>query len=236
MSLNESVRFQGFILLRLIFAFLLIKIILAVFAASWLAHLFVPLLLIVFSFGSDGKIQWQKIRLSLRAPRGWADIVCVAFFIFPILMNVLFFGDSAVGTLLIWRDWLLSDTAIFSVLLAPLAEELFFRGWLLQKQLDRELVHNEFALARQLKIIYLNALVFWFMHAPVKLTLWEEALSEGMLPMSPGPFFLGLVVATFALKTKHLRAAILFHAIANSHGPLWWPILKFEWLRHLFYQ
>jgi len=135
-----------------------------------------------------------------------------------------------------WQLWLAAGSSLASIVLAPIAEEIFFRGWLLKHQLHQVSNEPSIPVFVQAKIIYVNALIFWLMHAPVNFELWRHSLSEGLIPLSPGPFLLGVVVTALTMKTGHLRAAILFHAIANSHGPLWWPILKYDWVRHLFYQ
>jgi membrane protease YdiL (CAAX protease family) len=232
----EAPIFQRFLVLRLIVSFLLVKLVLAVFSEGWLAQLFVPLLLVTIAFGSGGKSLWSNARMMFQSPPDWGDGLCLAFFITPILMNMAYLTHASAESFTLWRLWLMSSSALFSVLFAPIAEEIFFRGWLLQQQLSRcsgQLVPSA---SSQLKIIYLNSLAFWLMHAPIDPAAWRHSLSDGFVPLSPGPFLLGLVATAFTLKTGNMRAAILFHAIANSQGPLWWPLLKQDWVRQLFYQ
>lgn len=227
---------QRFVSLKLLSVFLLVKLILVLFSDGWFPQVVVPLLLAIIALWLGGKSFARELTKILRSPPDWADGVCLFFFIFPLIVSATLFSESMLESLLQWRVWLVAGSSLFSIVLAPIAEEMFFRGWLLKQQLHQLSHEPSVPVFAQAKIIYVNALVFWLMHAPVDFELWRHALSEGLMPMSPGPFLLGVVVAVLALKTGHLRAAILFHAIANSHGPLWWPILKYDWLRHLFYQ
>lgn len=222
--------------LRVVIAFLLVKALIAAFPDGWQAQALVPVLLVLMTLGDGDNLHWKRVWLSFQAPRDWADVVCALFFAFPLLATILVWGHSSVSVYHSWHLWLMSGSAVFSIILAPIAEEFFFRGWLLERQLKGQTPQGLLSVSAQLKVIYLNALVFWLMHAPADFMLWKEALAVGAFPLSPGPFFLGLVSAMLALKTGNLRAATLFHAIANSHGPLWSPLLKYDWLRELFYQ
>jgi len=233
---HESEKHQKFLGLKLLFAFLLIKLTLYVFSVSWYAQLIVPLLLVSLALGAAGKHTFLQVRRVFSSPPDWADGICLFFFSLPLVLSALLLGKTSVESFHLWRVWLVNPSSGFSVLVAPIAEEIFFRGWLLDQQLRRCSQVQKLSATTQMKIVYLNALAFWLMHAPIDPTLWYHSLNEGLVPLSPGPFLLGLATAALTLKTGHIRAAIVFHSIANSHGPLWWPLLKHDWVRNLFYQ
>jgi hypothetical protein len=89
-----------------------------------------------------------------------------------------------------------------------------------------------------LQICYLNGLLFWLMHFPIPanfVALWGDALSRGMIPLSPGPFLLGLTTAAMTISSGTPRSALIFHVLANSLGPLWWPLLSDQNVRSFFY-
>jgi membrane protease YdiL (CAAX protease family) len=168
--------------------------------------------------------------------RLWRDDAFVlAYFLLPLVLNLLFLSESWTQTKSNWQDWVLSEVGLLSILAAPIAEEYFFRGWLLKRQWEalESLPRKSFWTA--FKTCYVNALVFWLMHMPIDLNLWKQALLVGAVPASPGPFLLGLVTCLLTLRTGNLRAAILFHAVANASGPLWWPLMASENLRSIFY-
>jgi membrane protease YdiL (CAAX protease family) len=232
----DAADFQRFLSLRLLFAFLLVKMLLVVFSGGWLAQLLVPFLLVIIAAVWGGRCLWSQVRALFQSPPDWGDGVCFVFFVVPVLLSATFYNEGSAESFTNWRLWLVSSSSLFSIVFAPIAEELFFRGWLLRQQRIRCAENHTLTVSDQLKIIYLNAFAFWLMHAPLEPKLWIDSLHEGSVPMSPGPFLLGLVTAALTLNLGHLRAAVLFHAIANSQGPLWWPLLKHDWVRQLFYQ
>ncbi len=124
--------------------------------------------------------------------------------------------------------------AFHNYFLAPVYEEIFFRGALLLA-LNRLL--SEFFNQKQVFYwsIYLSAIIFWIFHFPTSFDLWKAALSQGGLPLSPGPFMLGLVCAFIAQKDGSCVYAIILHVLANSCGELWGQIITNETLLRLFY-
>jgi membrane protease YdiL (CAAX protease family) len=87
-----------------------------------------------------------------------------------------------------WRLFLL-------VVLAPVSEEIFFRGFLLRAL--REVYPAWAAVA-------ISALIFMAGHGGLR----------------PGPLLLGLITAPAALATGSLLPGVLFHAISNAYGPI----------------
>lgn len=89
------------------------------------------------------------------------------------------------------------------LILAPLSEELFFRGILLRGL--REAYSPFWSVA-------LSSVIFMGAHGGFK----------------PGPLILGLIAAPVAFRTHSILAGILFHAISNAYGPAmltWFPNL-----------
>jgi len=87
--------------------------------------------------------------------------------------------------------------------LAPISEELFFRGFVL-----RALCSTYPALIA----VVFSAVMFMLVHGG----------------FAPGPLILGLVTAPVVLRTRSILPAIVFHAISNLYVPVmlvWFPNL-----------
>lgn len=220
---------------RVILAFLGVKACIHLVSNEVLSHVLVAVLLLTLASLSTGLSLTQRLRDSLRGGPDLQDGVCFGFLALPLALNLIFLPHEWHQTSQIWKQWILSISGLCSIVLAPVAEEVFFRGWLLSRQIEKcqgEFRQNAFEIG---KACYLNALVFWVMHFPIDLHLWKNAFLRGHIPISPGPFLLGLATACLTLRSGHLRAAIIFHAIANATGPLWWPLLANDFVRSLFY-
>jgi membrane protease YdiL (CAAX protease family) len=172
--------------------------------------------------------------------RGWCfgDSVCLVYGVLPFLLNAFFRPVPWNSLLAEFAVWLTSTAGLFSIFLAPVAEEYFFRGWLLHGQIaviEQKDVRGASFRSRWLGICYVNALIFWLLHAPMDVPAWRWALAEGKIPVSLGPFFLGLVTCSLTLFSGRLRPAIVFHMLANALGPVWHPLLSSDAVRAIFY-
>lgn len=172
--------------------------------------------------------------------RGWCfgDSVCLVYGILPFLLNVFLRPVPWNSMLAEFAVWLTSAAGLFSICLAPVAEEFFFRGWLLQGQkavIEQRDSKGAFLSGHWWGICYLNALIFWLLHAPLDVSVWRWALAEGKIPVSLGPFFLGLATCSLTLFFGRLRPAIVFHMLANALGPVWHPLLSSDAVRSIFY-
>lgn len=128
----------------------------------------------------------------------------------------------------------LASEHFYVMLLAPLYEEIFFRGAFLYtlQQCFSILFKNERA---SFWSVYVSALVFWVFHIPLNGQVWSEALAQGGIPASPGPFLLGIVCGIITIKDKSILFAVLFHVLANSLGIFWEQIIRNEHLLQMFY-
>ncbi len=123
--------------------------------------------------------------------------------------------------------------SILAITATPLYEEYFFRGSL-QPILAHKLSHKMPQSKADLWAVYLSALVFWLFHAPLSPSVWQQAFSQGAIPLSPGAFFLGLACGFVALRDESLWFAILLHAFANWMGPVWGGILPASIMPYFF--
>jgi membrane protease YdiL (CAAX protease family) len=134
---------------------------------------------------------------------------------------------------------------IQNIVLAPIYEELFFRGRALSKMrlvffpnLSKETNVNSrfyvlFTLQGAWKLVYFNALLFWFFHIP-----WVS-LINGNLSASIGSFLLGLLCASLVVSGRSLAFVICCHAFANASGFMWFQIFeasKLGFLMQYFFQ
>ena len=99
---------------------------------------------------------------------------------------------------------LLNPNTIAIILLAPIAEELFFRNYI-QKYLERR---NNALLA-----LICSALLFALIHAPYMNLLVASANQDWHMPYMA--FFGGVLSGTLYYKTKSLGPSILFHVFWN---------------------
>ncbi|MEY4065809.1 MAG: Type prenyl endopeptidase Rce1-like [Pseudomonadota bacterium] len=235
-------RRNSFVLKRLVlglfFAFLSVKAGKEWMSGDTLRHLFLACALVgIASLLRLPKIVSNQGNDKARG-RWFADVVCLVYGLAPFLLNALFKPMHWMTTLADTASWLTSSSGIFSVFLAPVVEEYFFRGWLLNGQrtlYEPPQSETESTGSRWLMLCYTNALFFWALHAPFDWSVWKLALSDGKMPMSLGPFFLGLVTCALTLFSGSLRPAIVFHLLANALGPVWQPLLSSETLRSVFY-
>ena len=96
--------------------------------------------------------------------------------------------------------WVMVLTVLSAVVLAPLVEELLFRG-LIQPSLARKL-------GSQWKAIFLTGLFFGIIHVPLYQTM-------------PALVFFGIVLGYAYAKTRSLTLVILIHAVFNAKTILW---------------
>ena len=120
--------------------------------------------------------------------------------------------------------------------LVPLTEEIFFRSFVYGLQnLSTNVCFEKAEFFQKLKLIYTNALIFWLFHIPADWSIILESLQSGSFPLPLGPFFLGVVCATLAMKEGTLIWAILLHALANASAPFWGEALTRLGVFHWFY-
>jgi membrane protease YdiL (CAAX protease family) len=91
---------------------------------------------------------------------------------------------------------------IASVLVAPIAEEIFFRGYVLEQM--RRLTSSSIA-------VFVQAVLFGLSHAYVRGLLTSHALS-----VSVNAFFVGIVLGAWRLKLRSLLPLILAHVLLNA--------------------
>ncbi|MFH1016962.1 MAG: type II CAAX endopeptidase family protein [Pseudomonadota bacterium] len=135
---------------------------------------------------------------------GLAGLLTLADRIYPFLPAPLFAGGASAVEIADSRLWIL-------LVLAPLSEEIFFRGILL-----RALRENYSARWS----VLLSAVIFMLGHGGFR----------------PGPLMLGLINGPVALVTGSLIPCMIFHAVSNAYGPLlasWFPNL-FHMISFLF--
>lgn len=111
-----------------------------------------------------------------------------------------------------------------AVVAAPLYEEIYFRGALLDHQ--KRAVDAFCESSKHFWVCYFNALVFWLFHAPWKVEVWVQALSQGGIPIGPGAFLLGFYLAHQKMLGAKLWECVCVHALANLFGDLFqlWPL------------
>ncbi len=227
--------FEQTTVFTLLFAFVFSKCVLVWIPQDWLRHLLVAgVLFLLPNLVGQGQLP-EKVRGIRTGKITSADSICLVYLVVPILLNFIFLPARWQLTIGELANWIFSEVGFFSIIAAPLAEEYFFRGWLLAKQVAASGTEMSRPFLHSAKICYSNALIFWILHMPVDVNLWKDSLLEGQIPMSPGPFLLGFVTCAMTLRTGNLRSAILFHALANATGPLWWPLLANDLWRSIFY-
>lgn len=96
--------------------------------------------------------------------------------------------------------WVMAITVLSAVVLAPLVEELLFRG-LVQPALTRKL-------GSEWKAIVLTGLFFGIIHVPLYQTM-------------PALVFFGIVLGYAYAKTRSLTLVILIHAVFNAKTIVW---------------
>lgn len=230
-------------ILCILAAFVLVKAITPAFAADLPRHIAVGAVLILLPVVAFRQSASFFKKIFARSENRWGEWFCITYLFVPVFTLVLFFPEQWPQARIEMERWILSSAGLSAVVLAPLAEEFFFRGWLLNFQRPKSLAEPSAAVSfpnvrEWFWVCYLNAIIFWIFHIPVHegfWTVWMQALEKGFVPLSPGPFFLGFVTSALTLFSGNPRAAIIFHALANASGPLWWPVLGNETLRSVFY-
>jgi len=120
-----------------------------------------------------------------------------------------------------------SNGFLLAVFAAPIYEEFFFRGCL-QPAIFKEIkvaVPEKSSSEKSNWSIYLSALIFWAFHIPLAPSAWLQAWEVNAIPISPGPFFLGLACAFLANRESSILYAVLLHMFANLMGPIWGGML-----------
>lgn len=242
---KSSADSQTLLRISLIFiaAFCLIQWVLRAVHHDLMRHLGVAVILFTLPLLASGRNESISSDVFRPARNSWGAVFCVCYFLVPAFFLLFGMTGASSGAFLNLQRWLLSAPGFAAVIIAPLSEEFFFRGWLLKSQLQRvdasRMKNSETSsLSTLFWVCYLNALLFWLFHFPIQvgfLKQWSEALAQGRVPVSPGPFLLGLVASLLTVLTGTPRAAMVFHMLANALGPLWLPLLGNELLRSFFY-
>lgn len=184
-------------------------------------------------------ISKYKIGLKLGKPQSWTGLATIVLYLALTAVSFLAFSSGSLQTKLAETAKYAAEDVGFllAISLAPLYEELFFRGGLLT-WLDDSLARNLGTAQAKWSAfwaVYLCALIFWMFHLPASGKAWSYALSQGALPLGPGPFFLGLVCGGIALKDKSIWAAVVLHALCNACGGIWRDVITNESVLRLFY-
>jgi membrane protease YdiL (CAAX protease family) len=227
----------------LMLTFVLVKFIVSAAVTEGFRHLGVAAVLFLVPLIHAGRTSFFYPDLFRRAQSLWAAIICLGYVLLPLLIVLIAFPDEWLRIRLDLQSWVFSVSGLAAVILAPLAEEFYFRGWLLKWQCESACTTAQQSTdtrswAMNLKICYVNALLFWVLHIPVTenfFEVWGEALKKGLIPVSPGPFLLGLTTSLLVMISGTPRSALVFHALANALGPLWWPLLREHHIRSIFY-
>jgi membrane protease YdiL (CAAX protease family) len=230
--------------LLLLIAFFAIKLLAAGISNVLFRHVCVAFVLFILPFAGSLRTASFFSEILRRPKNNWGYFVCLAYVFTPIFIVGFVYPEQWTAVSIELRNWILSPSGFSAVFIAPLAEEFFFRGWLLNSQLERAQERltqatNRPAASDAFWVCYFNALCFWILHIPVHAGFfahWAEALSHGAVPVSPGPFFLGFVAAGLTVLTRTPFAALMIHSLANALGPLWMPLLRDHGLLNYFYQ
>lgn len=238
---RASNRNFGSALLTFIAAFLSIKILGSEIYDQVLRHIAVAAVLLIFPVLHRRSSLFFFRNLTERARHSWGGYFCLIYALIPVLILLVQYPQEWTRARLELARWTLSTAGLSAVLVAPLAEEFFFRGWLLSIQVEWQKSRETLSAQSVINcawLCYWNALFFWIFHIPIQsgmLEVWKDALSRGLVPLSPGPFLLGLTACALTRISGTPRAALLFHSLANALGPLWWPLLRDQNLRSFFY-
>lgn len=134
------------------------------------------------------------------------DQIWNVLFFFTIVVFFVFFGSTAVGTATQSSISLVSLTtlsAIVSVVLAPISEEIFFRG-LLFSELDSEI--------RSMYAIILSSFVFTGGH--ILLLVGQANVSSGIASLL-FVFVSGMLFAKVYAITDNILVSIVIHSVYN---------------------
>lgn len=229
----------------LIVTFAMVKLVLLFIPGDLVRHLGVAgvLIAVPLAHGGRANLGFFVPGLLRRPERLLGSYFCLIYAVLPYALLMFFLPNELPQARLELRNWVLSVPGISAILIAPVAEEFYFRGWLLNTQLKSAAgaasqQSSKLTFGAMAWICYSNALLFWILHIPVQpgaFDVWVEALKNGMVPVSPGPFLLGLVTCALTLMTGTPRSALIFHMLANALGPMWWPLLRDQTLRSFFY-
>lgn len=170
------------------------------------------------------EFSWRSLsaQLGLMAPRTRVGYrVCLLYFM--VTMGAFMLSHSG-----LWQHRLplllaerVTDSGILWVAVAaPLYEEIFFRG-ALQSIVSARLGQSRTSSRAQWWAVYVTALVFWLFHVPWDGAIWQAAIAAGGLPLSPGPFLVGLACGAVVVIDRSLVMAVILHGLANFVGPLW---------------
>jgi membrane protease YdiL (CAAX protease family) len=118
-----------------------------------------------------------------------------------------------------FRELLTQPQGLVAIVVAPVIEEIYFRGVLLGTTLG--LQWPRLGEPRAVASIYLVAGVFLLFHLPFEPAVWRLAWESGGVPISLGPLALGLWTGIILVKDRTLRWAIVAHSIANLSTPVW---------------
>ena len=206
---------------KLLFLFLILKVTQLLGWGLWSSAIWHTVWLGVASYIVLKQNDLTAKSVILQAPKSRFGLAVFLFYV-ALTLVVGFLGDA--GLPHYGRVPLLQGLVCFG-LLAPISEELFFRGVCLKEGLKKQ--SPSFA-------IYTNALIFMLFHLPLSLDSWEH-FWEGSLPLSPGTFVLGLGVAFVTWKDGSIRYAVALHMAANILGYRWLSIVESLGVKDIFF-
>jgi hypothetical protein len=157
---------------------------------------------------------WPR-ELSLRPAQPFASVLVGAavfvLWILPDLMipgyrrNILFSNaiighvHSSLRPTSLHSPWILGWRAIRAVLIVPVVEELFWRGWLMRWLIDMDF--RRVALGTYIPFAFwITAILFASEHGPY----WDVGLVTGV------------IYNTWMIRTKSVASCILMHAVTNA--------------------
>jgi membrane protease YdiL (CAAX protease family) len=226
----------------LLIAFLMIKVSALVIPELFVRHLGVACVLFGLPAMSVRR-SYSFFSEIIRRPKNyWGYLVCFLYILIPVIILGTVYSAQWNKAFAETKQWILSSEGFSAIIIAPVAEEFFFRGWLLKAQIalaEQKQSTKALSGAGLFWICYFNALFFWLLHFPVSpdmFALWSQALAQGVLPVPTGPFFLGIIAASLTLLTGNPAAALLIHSLSNTLGPLWWPLLRDFGMLNYFYR
>ena len=145
---------------------------------------------------------------------GWLS---VAVFVLASLTAWFFSGTRAYE---LWTEVTVRDS-VLSIVLAPLCEELFFRGLLLGALLPLWPWSPRQPRCSVPMAIYATAMLFLVFHLPFDGEIWREHWAQGAIPLHLGAFFLSIWTGVLVVVDRSLWTPVAAHAVANAAVPIW---------------
>jgi membrane protease YdiL (CAAX protease family) len=166
----------------------------------------------------------NKIKLGTVIVSCYAILTIALYVAFSFKKNAQFLSIS-LSEVLNWNNIL---TFFSNCVIAPLTEEMFFRGFLMFALVNAFKVNlvqkigftQLFSTRGYFTVVYLNAIIFWFFHIPL------EFMMQGIFYAHIGSFLMGFACSIIALNDRSYRNAFFLHALGNFMGFAWLEILK----------